>query len=201
MAELRRWIKEASTQQAEQKPAVASGGKAENAETIGTKAAASRAQVTISKLIGQSEGTSLEFKETLEYDTKQKEKNKDVLLSSLKTIAGFLNSKSKGTLLIGVDDSGKIKGIERDLSLMKSSNTDRFEQKIRNCLKDRFKPQPIGKVKISFEKLPEGTICRVDVQTSKEIIHLDNDVYVRDGNTTQKLEGRALTDWIQQRKN
>ncbi len=171
-------------------------------KTVGLKpTAASGNHVPILKLIEQGEGTYIEFKETLEYDTQQKEKNKDVLLSSLKTIAAFLNSKSGGTLLIGVDDLGKIRGIERDLSLMKSSNTDRLEQKIRNCLKDRFKPQPIGKIKISFEKFSEGTICRVDVQKSKEIFHLDNEVYVRDGNTTQKLKGRALTDWIQQRKN
>jgi len=158
------------------------------------------AKVPISELIKQGESHSLEFKETLEYNIEKKEKNKDILHSSLKTIAGFLNAKG-GTLLIGVDNLGKIRGIKRDLSIMKHGNNDRFEQKIRNCLKDRFKPQPIGKVNISFEKFTEGMICRVDVQTSREIVHLDNEVYVRDGNTTQKLEGQSLTDWIQQRSN
>jgi hypothetical protein len=158
------------------------------------------AKVPISELIKQGESHPLEFKETLEYDTHQSQGNKDVLHSSLKTIAGFLNAKG-GTMLIGVDDLGKIRGIERDLSIMNRGNNDRFEQKIRNCLKDRFKPQPIGKVNISFEKFTEGMICRVDVQTSKEIVHLDNEVYVRDGNTTQKLEGQPLTDWVQQRSN
>jgi predicted HTH transcriptional regulator len=165
----------------------ASGGKAD------------LAKVPISELIKQAEGPILEFKETLIYDTKQNRKSDDVLLSSLKTIAGFLNTGG-GTLLIGVvNNSGEIKGIERDLRTMKHGNNDRFELKIRNCLKERFKPQPIGKVNISFEKFTEGTICRVDVQANKEIVHLDDEVYVRDGNTTQKLEGRPLTDWFQQR--
>ena len=155
------------------------------------------AKVPISRLIEQGESYTLEFKETLDYDTQNKGKNKDILLSSLKTIAGFLNAAS-GTLLIGVGDSGKIKGIGRDLSLMKNGNNDKFQLKIRNCLKVHFQPQPIGKVNISFEKFPEGTICRVDVQASKDIIHLDNKVYVREGNTTQLLDGRALTDWIKQ---
>ena len=155
------------------------------------------AKVPISRLIEQGESHTLEFKETLYYDTLNKGKSKDILLSSLKTIAGFLNAVS-GTLLIGVDDSGKIKGIGRDLSLMKNGNNDKFQLKIRNCLKDRFQPQPIGKVNISFEKFPEGTIYRVDVQASEDIIHLDNRVYVREGNTKQLLDGRALTDWIQQ---
>jgi len=156
------------------------------------------AKIPISELIKQGESHTLEFKETLEYDTHQNQGNKDVLHSSLKTIAGFLNAKG-GSMLIGVDDLGKIRGVERDLSIIKRGNNDRFEQKIRNCLKDRFKPQPIGKVNISFERFMEGTVCRVDVQTSKEIVHLDNEVYVRDGNTTQKLEGRPLTDWVQER--
>jgi predicted HTH transcriptional regulator len=156
------------------------------------------AKVHISELIKQGESQIREFKESLEYDTQKKGKEKDILLSSLKTISGFLNATG-GTLLIGVTDSGEIKGIERDLSTMRHSNNDRFEQNIRNCLKVRFKPQPIGKVDISFEKFAEGTICRLDIQASQEIIHLDGKVYVRDGNTTMLLEGQALTDWIQQR--
>ena len=159
---------------------------------------AEHVKVPISELIKKGESQILEFKETLEYDTKENRKNKDVLFSSLKTVAGFLNAKS-GTLLIGVDDSGNIKGIERDFSIMKHGNNDRFEQKIRNCLKGRFKPPPIGKVNISFEKFLEGTICRVDVQESTNIIHLDERVYVRDGNTTQELEGQSLTYWFEQR--
>ncbi len=170
-----------------------------NADLASTK---QKNEQTISQLIAQGEGHALEFKETLEYDVdvKVNKNNKDVLLSALKTIAGLLNSNG-GTLLIGVNDSGEIKGIERDLSTMKHGDNDRFEQKIRNCMRDRFSPQPIGKVKISFEKFTEGTICRVDVPANKDIIHLDGDIYIRDGNTTQKPEGRNRTDWIQKREN
>jgi hypothetical protein len=177
-------------------------GKANNkaGDSKGTETKTDLAKVPISELIKQGESQTLEFKETLEYDTEKKGKNKDILHSSLKTIAGFLNAAG-GTLLIGVHDSGKIEGIERDLSIMKRGNNDRFEQKIRNCLKDRFEPRRIGKVNISFEKSTEGTICRVDIQASKEIVHLDGKVYVREGNTTLLLEGPTLTDWIQQRGN
>lgn len=166
----------------------------------GTETKTALAKVPISELIKQGESQTLEFKETLEYDTEEKKKNKDILHSSLKTIAGFLNTEG-GTLLIGVHDSGKIEGIKRDLCIMNRGSNDKFEQKIRNCLKDRFKPQPIGKVNISFEEFTEGTICRVDVQDSKDVVHLDGKVYVREGNTTLLLEGPTLTDWIQQRSN
>ena len=124
--------------------------------------------------------------------------------SSLKTIAGLLNADG-GTLLIGVSDAGEIKGIARDLRTMgRNANNDRFELKIRNFISgqnSKFNPEATGKVSISFEELGEGTICRVDVEPfpKPEVLHFDDDVYVRDGNQTLKLEGRALTDWIQRR--
>ena len=159
----------------------------------------SLAEVTISKLIQQSESHTLEFKEIPECNTQQNRKNNDVLFPPLKTIAGFLNAEG-GILLIGVDNSGKIVGIEPYLNTMEQGSNDTFEQQIRNCLRDRFEPYPIGKVKVSFEKFMEGTVCRIDVQADKEPVNLDNEVYVRDGNTTQLLKGRRLTDWIQQRR-
>jgi len=119
----------------------------------------------------------------------------------LKTIAGFLNADG-GTLLIGVSDAGEIKGIARNLRDMgRNANNDRFERKTKNCISGRngrFNPEATGKVNISFEELQEGIICRVDVEAllKSEVLHFDRDVYVRDGNQTLKLEGRALTDWI-----
>ena len=157
------------------------------------------AEVPISKLIQKSESHTLEFKEIPECNTQQNRKNNDVLFPPLKTIAGFLNAEG-GILLIGVDNSGKIVGIEPYLNTMAQGNNDTFEQQIRNCLRERFEPYPIGKVKVSFEKFMEGTVCRIDVQADKEPVNLDNEVYVRDGNTTQLLKGRRLTDWIQQRR-
>ncbi|MFX0201312.1 MAG: Eco57I restriction-modification methylase domain-containing protein [Candidatus Hodarchaeota archaeon] len=152
----------------------------------------------ILELIAQGESQTLEFKEALEYSVDTRQRSADVLQSSLKTIAGFLNADG-GTLLIGISDSGEVKGLQRDFRCMGRIDRDRFELHIRNYLRDRFAPTPVGKVNISFEELAEGTVCRVDVQACEEIIHLDDEVYVRDGNRTQKLEGRALTEWIQRR--
>ncbi|MDP2897028.1 MAG: N-6 DNA methylase [bacterium] len=153
----------------------------------------------ILELIAQGEGAKLEFKETLEADAKTGEKSLGVLVSSLKTVAGFLNSEG-GILLVGVSDSGEIKGLERDYRLCQRHNADGLEQKLRSLLQSRFDPAPLGKVTVEFEILPEGHVCRVAVAPSSEIVHLDGkDLFVRDGNTTRKLEGRALTDWVEHR--
>jgi len=154
----------------------------------------------ILQLIAQGESHTLEFKETLEHDTRQNQQNRELNKATLKTIAALLNAEG-GTILIGVSDSGEVKGINCDLQYVRGNNRDGFEQKLRSLINDRFDPSPLGFIDIGFEELAEGTACRVNVRPANTIIHLDNEVYIRDGNVTRKLEGRALTDWIQQKGN
>jgi len=151
------------------------------------------------QLIAQGEGQALEFKETLEADVRSGEKYPSVLSSALKTIAAFLNTDG-GTLLVGVSDSGEIKGLAKDFRLCSKHDADGLEQKLRSLLRDRFKPDPLGKVNIQFEHVPDGVVCRIDIQPSHDVVYLDGkDVYVRDGNTSRKLEGPALVNWIRRR--
>jgi len=154
----------------------------------------------ILQLIAHGEGAQLEFKETLEHNIKTNQRDAGVVNSSLKTIAAFLNTEG-GRLLIGVSDAGAIKGLERDYQYCNKRDRDGFEQKLRNLLSSRFTPTPLGNVNIRFEDLPEGEICVVEVTplTKPDIVHFDNDVYVRDGNVTRKLEGPDLTRWVAER--
>jgi Schlafen, AlbA_2 len=158
------------------------------------------AKVPISELIRQGEGHTVEFKETLDWGVKQNQHNPNLNRECLKTIAAFLNTDG-GTLLIGVRDNGDVTGIERDLKSVQRKNCDGFELKLRNLIRNRFTPVPLGKVKVNFDKRAKGTVCRVDVTPvrSHQIIHMDDELYIRDGNTTVKLTGKDLTDWIQQR--
>jgi type I restriction-modification system DNA methylase subunit len=152
-------------------------------------------------LVAQGENAQLEFKETLEADTRTGEKLPALVLSALKTVAAFLNADG-GTLLLGVADSGDIKGLQRDLALFGKANAnyDKLELKLRNLFRDRLDPNPLGRVKISFEHLSEGDVCRVDVKPQADITHVDGkEVYVRVGNRTEKLEGASLTRWIRER--
>jgi type I restriction-modification system DNA methylase subunit len=151
-------------------------------------------------LIAQDESARLEFKESLEADTRTGDKHPGLVLSVLKTIAAFLNTEG-GTLLIGVSDSGEIKGLQRDLALFgKAANYDKLQLKLRNLCRDRLDPNPLNRIKITFEHLAEGDVCRVDVEPQDDITHVDGkDVYVRVGNRTEKLEGASLTRWIRER--
>jgi hypothetical protein len=155
---------------------------------------------TISQLIAQGEGHTIEFKETLEYSVRDKKQDKNLNKECLKAIAAFLNTDG-GTLLIGVRDNGEITGIERDLPYVQRKNEDGFQLKLRDLIKSNFTPFPSGKVHIRFENFTKETVCGVDVEpvNKNQIICFGKDVYIRDGNTKRKLEGRDLTDWVQQR--
>jgi len=168
-------------------------------DTAGYKAS-KLSKVPVPKLIKCGESQTVEFKETLEYDVKQNQHNPNLNKECLRTIAAFLNTDG-GTLLIGIKDNGEVTGIERDLEDVQRKNQDGFELKLRNLIRSRFAPPPLGKVKIDFEKLERQTVCRIDVSplNLNQISHLDSEVYIRDGNMTVKLTGRDLTEWIQQR--
>jgi len=152
----------------------------------------------ILQLIAAGESHTLEFKETLEYNTHTNERTPGLIQTSLKTIAAFLNADG-GKLLIGVSDSGEVKGIARDMQFVRGNNRDGFEQKLRSLINDHFDPSPLGNISIVFEDLQEGTVCQVKVEKSSEPVAYDRDFYIRDGNGTRKLEGRDLADWLRQR--
>lgn len=150
------------------------------------------------QLVAKGEGQKLEFKETLDVNIRTGESHTGLRQSTLRTIDAFLNTGG-GTLLIGVSDSGEIKGLTRDFILCNRHNPDGFQQKLRSLIQSRFQPFPVEKIDIQFETLSEEVVCQINVKQSPEIIHLGNDVFIRDGNRTIKLEGRDLTDWISHR--
>jgi len=152
-------------------------------------------------LIAEGEGQRLEFKETLEWDIRQQKGNRELHKEICKTVCALANADG-GTLLIGVADSGEIKGLERDFGLCKAGkqNRDGFQLKLQDLLREHLSPLPINSVGISFCDFAEGVICKVDVKPSRKVVHIDaQDVYVRFGNQSLKLTGQQLTEWIEER--
>lgn len=149
-------------------------------------------------LIAQGENSRLEFKETLEADSKTGKSFPTLVLMTLKTIAAFLNTDG-GTLLIGVTDAGQITGLDLDFNLCKKANADGLELKLRDLIKTRLRA-PFGNIKITFEPFSEGDVCRIDVIPAAGVTFVDGkDMYIRDGNRTEKLEGPTLLEWNQRR--
>ena len=70
--------------------------------------------------IALGEGPTIEFKSSLQWDLYQNQKNADLCQPVLKTMVAFMNSDG-GTLLIGVEDSGEIFGLEKDIEITRNS--------------------------------------------------------------------------------
>ena len=140
-------------------------------------------------LIAGGESASLEFKQTMRWDTKLQKRSTELLKACMKTVCAFLNSGG-GTLLIGVADKGEPKGLEDDLQDFSDKKTvDGFERRFRDALSKNLNPDPNQRVTLSFPYINGIQICRVDVIRSPRPVFLvakggPAEFFVRKGNAS-----------------
>lgn len=154
----------------------------------------------ISEIIGYGESVSLEFKSTLQWDIIKNEANKQLRKSSLKSIAAFLNSEG-GTLVIGVEDTGDIYGIDRDL-LITDNSEDKFLNLLVTLVAENIGAEFSGLVKTRLETVNGKKVCIVDVDRSMIPAYLTTDgkkeFFVRLSNTTRPLDTEEAVKYISQ---
>lgn len=163
--------------------------------------------------VGQfgSENSKTEFKTSIVFSAKSKGLDPDLQIAEIaKEIAAFLNAEG-GTLYIGVDDHGTLKGIADDMPHLNEGEDDEFngtykptpdgyELKLRNAVKRILGATANSLVKI--EVLQDGGLayCKVDVQPSKEPVYWHGlRIYQRAGCQKQMLQGAEITTFIKLR--
>lgn len=156
----------------------------------------------INHLLEEGEGLFVEFKETLRYDARKGEISKDLERVAMKTIVGFMNADG-GTLLIGVNDSGKVIGLDRDYKLMPKKNRDSFENHFNMLVKTMIGLSFAKYVAIKFEKVDGQDICIVTVRESHKPAYLlgingdkKEEFFVRVGNSTQPFSMSETEEYI-----
>jgi len=153
----------------------------------------------IRDLIGAGEGYNLEFKTSFRWDVRQEKKNPAIEHASLKTITAFLNS-SGGHLLIGVEDDGRVEGIEID----KFENDDKFLLHFWNLIKSSMGQEVTPFIKTTLEKIDGGTVCQVKCLRSPVPVFLrqkgfGEEFYIRTGPSSASLEIREALKYIAER--
>ena len=152
----------------------------------------------ITELIKTGESMVLELKSTLQWDVANNKVNKSLRHSVLKTIAAFMNSEG-GTLILGVEDSGDLYGLDNDLKAVHGS-TDRFEQLIVSLAVHGIGPLAAQNIHIRFELLRGFKICVIAVTPIRDGVFLKTDngkqFYVRVGNTTQPLDSEETHEYL-----
>lgn len=157
----------------------------------------------ISYLLKQGEGLTIEFKETLRYDKREKKINKEMERVAMKTIVAFLNTKG-GTLIIGVSDSGDIIGLEDDYQTLPKKNRDGFENHLNMLVRTAIGMSFTKYIGIKFEKIDGKEVCIVSVSESHRPAYLHNsdqkeDFFVRVGNSTQPFSMSETEEYIKTR--
>ena len=120
-----------------------------------------------------------------------------------KTIAGFMDVEG-GTLLIGVDDSGTVLGVERDLNgnvqAMNAKDRDSFDLLFRSRLLQFLEAEFGPYIHLAFKVIENKTIAVVQVEYSPKPVFLkinnSKEFYVRSGNTSKLLDVAASHNYI-----
>lgn len=150
----------------------------------------------IFELIKKGENDKTEFKSTLRKNIHTNEIDRKIEYATLKTIAGFMNTRG-GTLLIGVEDNGNIIGIEKD----GFENNDKFQLHFTNLVREKIGKQHSDLINFQTISVKNKTILKVDCIESKEPIFLknlsgDEEFYIRSGPSSIQVSGRELIKYI-----
>jgi hypothetical protein len=149
----------------------------------------------ILNLIRRGEGKSIEFKQTFEKDIKNNQKNKALIKSALKNVAGFLNADG-GVLLIGVADNGQITGIEEDIY----QNDDKYLLKFKDHIKSKIGLQFLPFINYDIFNVQGKKVLKVNCERSNEpCFYEEKEFYLRTNPATDLLEGSKLYHYLKKR--
>jgi hypothetical protein len=132
------------------------------------------------------EGQCVEFKRGISTDEGRTSNFEHELLES---IAAFANTND-GLILIGVDDSGHLKGLSLDYK-----QRDRLEQKIRQLVWSRLRPTP--PLQVGFEDLRGLGLVKITVSRGEAPVYmLDGVIYVRNGSSDIRATPEEVTKLV-----
>jgi hypothetical protein len=157
---------------------------------------------TLEQLAVQPESSRLEFKATARWNTRTNKHDPRLEIEWMKTVAGFLNTDG-GDLLIGVEDDGRVRGVEDDLKLFQTSKhdpADQFQNYLVTKLGSCLGMDVAQSVSVTTGPLNERIVCRIEVRPSPRPMYLsvkdDTDFYVRFGNTTRRLDVQETVAYV-----
>ncbi len=153
---------------------------------------------TIQALIRAGESETVEFKSTLRWNIKADRPGKEISHAVLKSLGAFCNSDG-GTLLVGVEDDGRILGIQAD----RFTSEDKFLLHFNNMLKEHLDLAQAATLAFNIRDVG-GQVLVIDCPRITEPVFVrngdDQEYYVRLGPGTRKLSGLAMIDYMKNRE-
>ena len=161
---------------------------------LGSGEAEADPEKDVRAVIMSGEHGRLEFKSSLRWDVRQGNVNKALEKVVAKTIAGFLNAKDGGVLLIGVADDRTVLGLEPDYATLRRperDDRDAFEQHLVQTVVNLLGEATVAFFTVTFHDVDGRDVCQVTVEPSGHPVYLqdktESTLYVRAGNSTKPL--------------
>ncbi len=157
-----------------------------------------RNALDIISLIKNGESEKLEFKSTIRWNLITNRSGKEIEFSWLKTIVAFLNTKG-GDLLIGVDDNGKIIGVEAD----NFPNNDSLLRHLNNLINNHIGFQFIKYINYGLINIKNKSILYIHCEKVNEPVFFleektKEDFYIRVGPSNRRLSSRQMLHFLKQ---
>ncbi|MBA3328464.1 MAG: DUF3387 domain-containing protein, partial [Solirubrobacterales bacterium] len=154
------------------------------------------------ELVAGDETHQVEFKSTARWNIREERKDKRMEDAIVKTVAGLLNTEG-GTLLIGVDDAGRVLGLDSDLSLVKPPSPDGFVNWLTTHLITALNHTPTMRTKARIDRIDDTDLCRVDVARSSSPVYARMSdkagvFWVRINNSTRALPELEIEDYVRE---
>ncbi len=124
----------------------------------------------IQALIKAGESKTVEFKSTGRKNLSTGLKDRAIEWAVTKTVAGFMNGHG-GTLLVGVEDDGKVIGLEEDLTIFSKKNTDAWELWLTELLIQDIGKAATANVTVRFGLIESRVVARIDVAPASEPVY------------------------------
>lgn len=151
----------------------------------------------IFELLKEGENENTEFKSTFRTNLHTNEIDRKIEYSALKTISAFINSKG-GNLLIGINDSKEIIGIEKD----NFENQDKLSLHITNLLKTRLGKNSVPLIKLKFIDVDGKIVLEINCKRGDKPVFLksqenEEEFYIRAGPSSVQIKGSELLEYIE----
>jgi hypothetical protein len=154
--------------------------------------------VRLNDYINKGEGVDIEFKSTIRTNLKTGKNGKEIELAWLKAVVAFLNSTG-GALLIGVDDAGKISGLEPD----GFENKDKCLLHVKNLINHHIGAEFSSFLETTLVEIDEKEVMMIECRPASSPIFLNigknEEFYIRSGPSSTKLSPSQTVNYVMQK--